>query len=55
METTIEFRTAVSEVLVEMAIDCTLPTDMNDLCICTVFEKANDILLKDTDNNWKNK
>lgn len=40
METTIEFRQAVHQVMIDMALDCTLPSDMNELCIDTIFEKA---------------
>lgn len=41
MKTTIEFRLAVHEVMIDMTLDCTFPMDMNGLCIDTIFEKAN--------------
>lgn len=47
METTIEFRQAVHKVMIDMALNCTFPMDMNELCIATVFEKANEILKGD--------
>ena len=53
MKTTIEFRQAVHEVMIDMALDCTFPEDMNDLCIATIFEKANEALDKDGDYRLK--
>tara|TARA_R110000851_G_scaffold269830_1_gene422513 strand:+ start:391 stop:726 length:336 start_codon:yes stop_codon:yes gene_type:complete len=41
MKTTIEFRQAVHQVMIDMALDCTFPSDINELCLDTIFEKAN--------------
>lgn len=40
------YNEAIKNVLVDMAIDCSLPEDMNDLCMDTMAEKA-ELKLKD--------
>jgi hypothetical protein len=48
MQVTEALKSAVHQVLVEMAIDDELSGDINDLCVDTLFEKAEQ-KLKDSD------